>query len=207
MTSSPYGDPQHPNPQDPNQQPGQNPYQQPSPEGPKFGTDPYDPNAVGGPMAEPTKFGLLKKLTLVSLGIYVLSGLVGMFQATDEDAVREQLAAQGMAVDEETLSFAMVGGMIFAAVMLIIPVVLYIVAYLGITKVKNWGRILGTVFAALGTLFTLWGLTGIGMMLDTGAIGILSLVLSIAFIAVNVYWFLTAFTKDVSRYFEQGKVA
>ncbi|OSM44305.1 hypothetical protein [Nesterenkonia sp. PF2B19] len=97
--------------------------------------------------------------------------------------------------------------MIFAAVMLIIPVVLYIVAYLGITKVKNWGRILGTVFAALGTLFTLWGLTGIGMMLDTGAIGILSLVLSIAFIAVNVYWFLTAFTKDVSRYFEQGKVA
>ncbi|GAA3066056.1 MULTISPECIES: hypothetical protein [Actinomycetes] len=201
MTSSPYE-----NPQDP-QRPGQNPYQQPSPERPKFGTDPYDPSAVGGPMAAPAKFSLLKKLTLVSLGIYVLSGIIGIFPAMDEDIIGEELAAQGVTVGEAELSAAVAMGLAIAIAMLIIPVVLYIVAYLGIAKVKNWGRILGTVFAALGTLFTLWGFTGIGMMLDMGAIGILSLILSIAFIAVNVYWFLTAFNKDVSAYFEQGKAA
>ncbi|GAA1179806.1 hypothetical protein [Nesterenkonia xinjiangensis] len=203
MTSSPYE-----NPQDPNQQPGPAPYQQPGPDaGSKFGTSPYDPNAVGGPMAEPPKFALLKKLTLISLGVYVLSGIASIFPAMDEDMLREQMTAQGLAVDESTLAAAATMGLVFAVAMLIIPVVLYIVAYLGITKVKNWGRILGAVFGALGTLFTVWGLTGIGTMLDMGAIGVLSLILSIAFIAVNIYWFITAFSKEVGQYFAQGRVA
>lgn len=200
MTSSPYE-----NSQDPNQQSGQNPYRQPGAEGPKFGTDPYDPNTVGGPMPEPAKFGLLKKLTLTSLGIYVLSGIVGIMMSGD--VVREQMAAQGAALSEEEMSIALAVGLGTAIVVMLVPVVLYIVAYLGISKVKNWGRILGAVFAALGILYTLWGLTSIGMMLDMGAIGIISLILSIAFIAVNVYWFLTAFNKEVGRYFEQGRVA
>lgn len=215
MTNSP-----DENPQDPNQQPGQNPgqhphqtpgrhpYQQPGPDaGSKFGTAPYDPNAVGGPMAEPPKFALLKKLTLVSLAIYVLSGIVSLFPAMDEEMISQQLADQGLAVTEEELSMAVTGALIFAVVSLVIPVILYVVAYLGISKVKNWGRILGTVFAALGTLISLSGLFGVGAMLDMGAIGVISLLLTLAFIAVNIYWFVVAFSKENGEYFAQGRVA
>ncbi|GAB3192360.1 hypothetical protein [Nesterenkonia suensis] len=158
-------------------------------------------------MAEPPKFALLKKLTLVSLGIYVLSGITSLFTAGDEDLLREELGGQGVTVDEEMLAMATTAGLVVAVIMLIVPVALYIVAYLGITKVKNWGRIVGAVFAALGTLVTLWGLVGMGAMLAMGAIGVISLALSIAFIAVNIYWFLVAFSKEVGQYFEQGRAA
>ena len=207
MTSSPYENPQDPS-QQPGQQPGHTPYPQQGPDtGSKFGTSPYDPHAVGAPMPEPQKFTLLKKLTLASLAIYLLSAVLSVASAMDDQLIREQLEASGMAVDDAMVSNAVVMGLIFAVVLTAVALVIYLVVYLGITKVKNWGRILGVVFGAIGTIMTAAGLLNVGMMLDQGAVGILSLLISVAFVMVNIYWFITAFNKDVSAYFRQGRPA
>lgn len=176
--------------------------------GSKYGTSAYDSGAVGQPLAEPRKWGLLKTLTLVSFAAYVLSGILAFF-SLDEETVRtqlqDQMAAQGQAVSGEQLdqlvSAGVVGGMAFAIGNLVVAVVLYLVVFLGLRKVKNWARILGTVLAAVGALFTVYALFGIGAMMDANAaLGIASLILSVAYLVVNIVWIVIAFAKENNAY-------
>ncbi|MEO9248488.1 hypothetical protein ABDK96_12430 [Citricoccus nitrophenolicus] len=202
------------NPQQPYGAPGQQqPYGNPAfagqdQPGSKYGTSAYDSGAVGQPMAEPKKWGLLKTLTLVSFAAYVISGILGFF-GLDEETIRtqlqDQMEAQGQAVSGEQLdqivSAGVVGGMAFAIGNLVVAVVLYLVVFFGLRKAKNWARILGTVLAAVGALVTAYGLFGIGTMMDgNAALGIVSLILSIAYIVVNIVWIVIAFSKENNAY-------
>jgi hypothetical protein len=174
----------------------------------KFGTAAYDAGAVGQPMAEPKKWGLLKTLTLVSLGIYVLSGLLA-FVGLNEDSLRDQmqlqLESQGQSATPELLDAmvagALAGGIVFAVANLVVSIALYLVVFFGLRKVKGWARVLGTVLSGLGLVLTAGGLIGIGTMIGSNAAaGIATLILSIAFIAVGVFWIVTAFSKENNAY-------
>lgn len=177
-------------------------------QGSKYGTESYGSGAFGQEMAEPKKFGLLKKLTLISFAVYVINGIMSLF-GLDEETIRtqlqDQMEAQGQAVTGEQLdqvvSAGMVGGIAFAIANIVVAVVLYLVVFFGLRKAKGWARILGTVLAAIGTLFTAYGLLGIGTMMEGNAtIGIVSLVLSAVFVVINIVWIVTAFSKDVNAY-------
>ncbi|WP_313817706.1 hypothetical protein [Citricoccus sp.] len=187
--------------------PAQQPYAAPGQQGSKYGTGSYNPGEVGQTMGEPTSWGRLKMLTLASLAIYVVSGALGIFTAGNADLIDAQLDAQaetmGMSRDqlEAGAEFGMAVGIGLSALMLVIAIVLYLVVFFGLKKVKNWARILGTVLTALGTLFTLWGLTGMGLMMSVApTMGIISIVITVLFVLVNIWWLVTAFSKDSNAY-------
>ncbi|MCY1157849.1 MAG: hypothetical protein MOP51_870, partial [Citricoccus sp.] len=186
----------------------QQPYPAPGDQGSRYGTTAYDPGAVGQEMAEPKGWARLKTLTLVSFGISVLSGVVG-FLGINEGAIRQQvelqMEAQGQPATPEMVdqlvSIGLATGMAFAVGSLVASLVLYLAVFLGLRGGKNWARILGTVLAAVGTLYTLVGLTGIGVALAISPVmGTLTLILSVLFVVVNIWWIVTAFSKDVNAY-------
>ncbi len=164
----------------------------------KYGTDPYAPGTYGGPMAEPKKFSLLKTFTLVSLAIYVLSSLPGLFVSGD-DAQQEMINAieqQGMSQQEAADAADMFAGVFtaFIWVTLLIGVALYLLVFFGLKKNKNWARVLGIVFAIIGIVFTLLGLIGVDLV---------TLALSLVHVAVAIYWLVLAFSTEVKTYLKQ----
>ncbi|MDI3331274.1 MAG: hypothetical protein QJR09_11170 [Micrococcus sp.] len=136
-------------------------YPAPGDQGSKYGTTAYNAGAVAQDMAAPKGLGRLRTLTLASLAIYVLSSIMGMLVAGNEDYLDAQLDAQaGMGIPreqlEEAVAASMAFAMVFSIIVLVIAVALYLVVYFGLRGGKNWARILGTVLAAIGTLFTAW---------------------------------------------------
>lgn len=194
MTQEPYGDPQ-----------GRDPYagqDTGAGGGSKFGTHAYDPQAgYGGPMEEPRAFGRLRMLTVVSLVVYVVSGVFGTLMAMDDDAMRAQLQDQGAEVTQEAVDMMSTIGLVSAVLMLVVAVIVYVIVLMGLKRVKNWARILGTVFCALGLITTGFGLLGTGQMIEAGAVGILGLAISVVFVVVNVLWLITAFSGVNNAYF------
>lgn len=201
------GSPQWGNPAEGNNQAPGSPYHPPA--GSKFGTDAYNPNAYGGPVQEPAKYGKLKQLTLLSFGLYVLSAvisLVPMFTGEAEDIAREELAGQdlgGMSVDE-VLSFSMAMAWGFVLVPLVISIGLYLLVYFGLKNNKNWARVLGIVMAIIGIL-----LTAGTLMFNLGALatvfGMITLAVTVAWLAATVYWLVLAFSYENVQYLDQFK--
>jgi len=179
-----------------------------APAGSKYGTSAYDPAALGQEMAEPRGWARLKTLTLVSLGIHVVSSVAG-FATTNEDMIREvtvaQLESQGVAATEEMIDQAVGMGMAFniatVIVTLVVGLALYLLVYFGLRKRQNWARILGTVLAAVGALFTAVSLFGTGAVMSVAPVlGTATLILGVAFVVVNVWWIITAFSGEVNAY-------
>ncbi|GAA1144992.1 hypothetical protein [Nesterenkonia lutea] len=195
MSTPPYGE-------QPGGHPGGQPGGQPNP---KYGTDPYAPGTYGGPMAEPKKFSLLKTFTLVSLAIYVLNALPGLFGGGDE-ARQEMISAYeqaGMtgqeAVDAAELGAAFNTG--FAWITLIIGVGLYLLVYFGLVKNKNWARVTGIVFAIIGVVLSVVSVA-FGALFGLGA-DMLVVVLTIVYVIVTIYWLMLAFSGEVKAYLKQ----
>ncbi|WP_120003125.1 hypothetical protein [Nesterenkonia muleiensis] len=184
-----------------------NPYGQQS--GSKFGTEAYSANAYGGPVEEPQKYSLLKTMTLVSFGLYLVSGIFGlipMFTGEAEDIAREQLEGQdlgGVSVDD-ALAMGMAFSWVFILVPLVISIVLYLLVYFGLKGNKGWARVLGIVMAIIGLLLTIGGLLFDTAMFSS-AIGMVALVISIAWAAATVYWLVLAFNSEVTGYLQQFK--
>lgn len=211
------GNPQQPGPPgpggpqtqgQPDGQGRQHAYPAPGQQGAKYGTAAYVPGAVGREAAEPTGWARLKTLTLVSLGIHLVSGVVGI-ASLNEDMLREttvaQLEAQGLALTEEMIEQSIQLGMAFGMgtliVSMVLGIILYLLVFFGLRGGRNWARILGTVLAAIGALYTLWGLTQIGVTMAIAPVmGTVTLVLSVLFVAVNIWWIMTAFSRDVNDY-------
>lgn len=164
----------------------------------KYGTDPYAPGSYGGPVAEPKKYSLLKTLTLVSLAIYVLSSLPGLFLS--DDATRQEMITgmeqQGMTAAEAAEAADLFGGLLtgFIWVSLLVGIGLYLLVFFGLKKNKNWARITGIVFAILGIVFTMVGVIGADP---------LTLVLVLAHVGVAAYWLVLAFSTEVKSYLAQ----
>lgn len=181
-----------------------NPYQQHS--GSKFGTQAYDPNAYGGPVGEPDKFRKLKLFTLISLGVYMVNQLVGLIMFGSEDfrdetiaELQQTYADAGMTLEASEIDGIISAGLVFYAVFALIFLGLYLLVYFGLRADKNWARILGIVFAIIGSVF---GLAGFAI---SGFSDILTVIVTLVWIAVNIFWLVLAFNADVAQYLQSKK--
>ncbi|NDK31079.1 hypothetical protein [Nesterenkonia haasae] len=183
---------------------GENPYAGHNPS--KFGTEAYDPNAYGGPLEQPDKFRKLKMFTLVSLAIFVINQLVSFVMMSSSeyrnemiDEIEQQMSATGQTVDRgqiETYVDAVVGVGVAIA---LIGLALYLLVYFGLRANKNWARIVGIIFAILGAVISLGGFA------FGGATDIVTIVVTLLWVGVNIYWLILAFSPDVTRYLREAK--
>lgn len=169
-------------------------------DGNRYGTTGYNPNQ-SFEMSKPPKVDRLFQMTLASLAIYVISGLLGLFaafSAEGREAARAELEGQdlgGMSVDQ-AITAGVVVAVVIALVILLVAVIGYVLVLLGIKKRWGWSRIFGIVLAILGIIFTLIGLFSGG----SAVMVILNVLLGLAFIAVNVYWLILAFNGQVAAW-------
>lgn len=181
--------------------------QYPAPAGNKYNTAAYQPMDQYGKVAHrPKQFGRLRNLTIVSLILYALSAIPGMIVATDKAVVEEALRESGTFTEtqiSEMLEVTLLTGLITTLVLTLVAVVLYLVVLIGISKAKNWGRILGIVFAILGGVVTLVGVVlSIGDLSAAPTLTIMSFVISGIWLLVSVWWLVTAFSAPVRNYFK-----
>ena len=175
----------------------------------KFGTAGYDPGAsYNAPMDEPRQYALLKTLTVVSLGLYLISQLIGTIPLFGDDgrqAIEESIAATGQTATDEMLDGAVTISLAVVAVITAIALGIYLMVYFGLKSVKGWARILGTVFAIIGVVFTIGGYAMDTSMLGN-AFGLTALVISLAWAAVSIYWLVLAFSAPVRDYMGQYRI-
>lgn len=214
MSTTP-NEPQNPNPIGGNQPGAGQPYpaeQQPAAsygaQGGKYGTAEYNPDQYTGMVERPSLLDRLLKLTLLSAGLYLLNGVLGAVSnsATDlEKSYRDLGMSTEQAADAASRA-AGTGGIVGSIVALIIGLALYYLVYRGLKKGKNWARILGTVFAALsilGTLFSLAGSLLFPSLMFSGW-GIVLTVLSVVGLVVDILWIVTAYKAPNNAYFAQN---
>lgn len=154
-----------------------------------------------GPVPAPPQHRRLLSLTLVSAGLYLLSGIVSMIATlnTDLGEIYERMgvpADQAGALTGQLSGLSVAGGLIGLAVAL----GLYVLLYVFLKKGRNWARILGIVLAILSAVSVLFGFLGTWLY---GAWAIPLIAIGIAFIVVNILWLVTAFKAPVARWFTQ----
>lgn len=176
--------------------------------GSKFGTTSYSRDqAYDAPAEEPRKYALLKRMTLVSFGLFLIFALLSFIPLASgqaEEVARAEL--EGMDLAGSSVEDAVALGIMFAWTVLIVPVVIsvtfYLVVYGGLKRVKAWGRITGIVMAFIGPIYmTIFGvLSNLGM---TDATVVTTLVISLAWAAVTIWWLVLAFSAPVRGYIAQ----
>jgi hypothetical protein len=102
--------------------------------------------------------------TVQALG--ALSSVLFADQAREQ--AEEQLLADGQVVSESTLDAAVTIGIAFAVVIGLLYAGLWVWMAVKNGAGRSWARIVATVFAALGILFSLFGLLGAGLGGATG---------------------------------------
>lgn len=149
---------------------------------------------------EPAKFAMLKKLTLVSAAIYLISTLFSLPAAFDSSAMREQMEISGVAVDDAMLQGAQAAAIGTAVASLVVGLGLYALVIIGLYKRKNWARVLGIIFAILSLLGFVFGLFATGLMPGAASTSVVTTVIGVISALVSVYWLVLAFSSQVSEY-------
>lgn len=196
------------------QNPDRDQPQQPSQSGQssKFRTAAYDPTRTYDTvLGRPRQLEVLRKLTIVSFVLYLVSSVVGTIMAMDESLMRHSLEQTG-AFTETQINDALEGaatiGLITSIVMAAVAVILYVVVIIGVSRAKNWGRIMGIVLAIIGGLFTLYGLvTSLGDFAVAPGLLTVSTVIIVAWLAVTIWWIIIAFNTHVRSYFASSASA
>lgn len=175
----------------------------------KFRTSGYDSGrAYDVAPEEPRRYSLLKTMTLASFGLFLLFTIlsaVPLVTGQAEDAARAEL--EGIDLGGASVDDAVARGMMFAWAVVIVPLVvgavLYPLVYGALKKVRGWGRTTGIVTAFLGLIFMLiFGvLSSIGM---GGLIVVATLFVSLAWVAVVLFWLVLAFSATVRDYLAQS---
>lgn len=182
---------------------------EPAPTGSKFGTSGYDPGAsYNAPIAEPRQYSLLKTMTLAGLGLYLLSQIVGLlpfFGDEGRQLMVESVEATGQPVDASMIDGMVTGAIVFSVVLIAITLGLYLMVYFGLKKVRGWARVTGMVLAFIGLAFVLGGFVLGSTDMGSGA-GMVATLLSVAWIAVTIYWLVLAFSSPVRGYMNQYRM-
>ena len=187
----------------------QNSGQQYGQAGGKYGTAEYNPGQYTGTTERPGTIDKLLKLTMTSLGIYVLSGIVGLIAVNTIDFVE---VYRNMGMDSGTATemagkvggVGGVGGPTGSIISLVIGIALYLLVRSNLKKGKNWARILGTIFAALAILGGLFGLMGV--FIYPAPWNIIMIVLALLKVVVDILWIVTAYKAPTSAWFTQNQV-
>ncbi|WP_022869379.1 hypothetical protein [Yaniella halotolerans] len=95
------------------------------------------------------------------------------------------------------------GGTVFSAIFgLILTAGLYVLVLIPLLGGKNWGRILGIIFAILGGLSGLFGLfTALTMFSLSAAMAIVSLLTNIVYVATAVWFLIFVFRPEVAAWY------
>ncbi|RZU62159.1 hypothetical protein [Zhihengliuella halotolerans] len=157
-----------------------------------------EPQETAAP--EPSKFAMLKKLTLVSAALYLISTLVSLPAAMDNSAIREQMEMSGTTVDDAMLQAAQGVAIGTAIATLVVGLGLYALVIIGLYKRKNWARVLGIIFAILSLVGFLIGLFASGLMPTVASTSVFTTILGIVSALVTVYWLVLAFSSQVAEY-------
>ncbi|GAA1825436.1 hypothetical protein [Nesterenkonia flava] len=179
--------------------------------GNKYGTQAYDPNAVGQPMSEPGKYRQLKLVTIITAIVVVASGIFSSL-AMGHESFRQNVVnlysdiltqAEAETIADQMTAGSGVGGLVINT---LITVILFALVIAGLYAKKNWGRILGIIFAIIGILAAIAvALFGAGFMLDS-VWGILTVVTALAWIVLAIWWLVLAFSRPVKEYLAQFRV-
>lgn len=174
----PYGQPPGPYPPDPGSHPGQQQYSQW-----------YNPNAGPQPARRINKADLVRKpvylLLLISAALYVLLRMMDVARM-----VVPRLGSPVEGFDGEAFNAFAAGQILSTLLFTGLFLGLYLLVLIPIAKGLNWGRVVGFVFAALGSMGSLFGLLGI--MLYRDVLWIPTILVSIAFLGVNIAWIVVA---------------
>lgn len=161
---------------------------------------PAAPEPRQEPAPEPAKFTLLKRLTIVSLLLFVLAVAAGLLGALDADAMREQLELSGSPADETTVQLAQAVAIAITAGGAVGGLAAYVLVVKGLYKRRNWARVLGIVCAILSVAAFGFSLTASAPMLTTDALAVASFALEALALLVSLYWLFLAFSPEVGRH-------
>lgn len=175
--------------------------------GGKYGTAEYNPGQYTGAVERPSLLDRLLRLTMISLGVYVLSGTVGLIAVNSIDfhqlyrdmGLSTEMADQAAASQTSGLSSTL-----GSIVSLVIGIALYVLVWSNLKKGKNWARILGTVFAAISIVGGLFGL--FGSFIYPAPWNIIMILLVVVKIVVDIIWIVTAFKAPNTAWFKQNQV-
>ncbi|WP_144828248.1 hypothetical protein [Kocuria rhizophila] len=187
----------------PNGQPSGQQYGQ---AGGKYGTAEYNPGQYTGLMERPSTIDRLLKLTLVSLGIYVLNAVLGLVATANID-FPELYRNMGLSTEtaNQTADRASgVGGPIGSIISMIVTIGLYLLVYTFLKKGKNWARVLGTVFAAISILGGIFNL--FTAFVFPAPWNILIVALGLVKVVVDILWIVTAYKAPTTAWFNQNSV-
>lgn len=184
---------------------GQPADQQPQP-GSRYGTAPYDPGRSFD-QGRPAKVATLRTATVVSLAIWVISGVMGALLSLSpafQDTLRQTYLDAGVSQEQAEQAASLTGsiGVVFGIIILVIGLVPYTLILVGIPRRWNWARILGIVFAILSILYTVYSLISTaGILATVGALAIVSSIASLLFLIVNIWWLVLAFNRPIAQWF------
>ena len=157
------------------------------------------------PIEDPTAVMLWQRTLCEQLGLTgrILISKHGILIVEFANQLREQGMDPSQAESAAQLAgaFGLVGGIIVTVIMIGV----YLLVYFPLKAGKNWGRILGTIFAVLAILSGIYGLFSGQEGLSTG-IFIAGIVLSVIKLIVDILWIVTAYKAPTSAWFNQNRV-
>lgn len=151
------------------------------------------PGMPGGEQAprpvvdKPNSIVLAVKLMYAGAALSVLNLILGLITSGSDgtrDAIRDSLRDAGQDVSESAIDSAVMGARIFAVVLGILAVALWLLMAKTNGEGKKWARIVATVLGALSVVSTLVSFTQPATNALTMALNVISLLLAIAILVL-----------------------
>ncbi|GAA1344423.1 hypothetical protein GCM10009594_20590 [Kocuria palustris] len=178
-------------------------------QGNKYGTAAYSPQQSFD-QGKPAKVGTLRQVAIGLLILSVISSVFSMILSRTQAFQNDMIEYfKGVGLSAEQAEQSVQGGFVGPLLGLVVTVALYVVVIAGLSKEKNWARILGIVLAILSIVgmigaFGIGAVTGVPLMAG-GALGAVSLVLTVVQLALTIYWLVLAFNGRVAEWFKSAR--
>lgn len=184
---------------------------------PQFRSAGQDPAAPRPEVEEPPRFARLKAVTigilvvdLVSWVMDIVARMTGAMNDALLSTVNSVPGSESFSDAEKQRIVESSGGLSIpqAAFQLILTLGVFALVYLGLRAHKNWARIVGIVLAFVaigGSLFA--NVAAIALNVQMGAIGIVSMLLTVVALALLVYWLVLAFSREVRLFLAPSRAA
>lgn len=175
------------------------------PQGQPYGSTPggSNPNSGKSPLGRvfsadsdlPASVRQVQLATLVSAVAAIVLGIISAI--TNSVVLSSEFQTAGF---ESSL---LTGGTVVSAIFgVVLTAGLYVLVLIPLLGGKNWGRILGIVFAILGGLSGLFGLfTSLGLFSLSAAMGIVSILTNLAYVGTAIWFLIFAFRSEVTMWY------
>lgn len=175
------------------------------PQGQPYGSTPGGSNSQNGksPLGRvlsadsdlPPSVRQVQLATLVSAVAAIVLGIISAI--TNSVVLSSEFQSAG--VDSSLVT----GGTVFGTIIgVVLTAGLYVLVLIPLLGGKNWGRIVGIVFAILGGLSGLFGLfTSLGLFSLSAAMGITSVLSNLAYVGTAIWFLIFVFRPEVAAWY------